>query len=403
MDEALQRYRALLLPRTELLGRLGRIRERLRQASMDGLLLLQSVDLYYFSGTLQDGILWIPTEGEPVLLVRRHPERARNESPLAEVRPLRDRKTLIQVTGPLQGMRIGLELDVLPAREYLQMREILPGVRFEDATPLLREVRQIKSPLEIEWLREAARREARVYARIPLWLREGLRELEFAAEIERALRLEEHQGLVRFRRWNQELFFGPVVSGPSACYPTCIDSPVGGLGLCPAMPHGCGTRRIRRNEPVLVDLVFGYCGYCVDKARTYSLGDLPAEGREAYQLCRRIQDEAVSLLKPGARCADIYEQVMGPLEGHRFRPHLMGTGRNQVRFLAHGVGLELDEWPVLSARSEACLAPGMVLALEPKIFLPGLGGIGLENCYLITEKEPEKLTDFPDDLVVLDA
>jgi Xaa-Pro aminopeptidase len=107
-------------------------------------------------------------------------------------------------------------------------------------------------------------------------------------------------------------------------------------------------------------------------------------------------------MKPGVLCSSIYREVMEPLEKHPFWPHLMGTGQNKVRFLAHGVGLELDEWPLLAPRFDVALAPGMTLALEPKIFLPGIGGIGLENTYVITDKDPEKLTDFPDDLVVID-
>jgi Xaa-Pro dipeptidase len=402
MDEAWERYRALLTPITEIRDRILGIQRLLQEASLDGLLALQTMDLFYFSGTLQDGSLWIPCEGEPVLLVRRSLERARAESPLPEIHALESPKQLAHWIGQRRPSRIGLELDVLPAREFLRIQESLPEARFEDATPLIRRVRQIKSAFEIHWMREAGRREARVYQHLPRWIREGRSELEFSAEIERALRLEGHQGLVRLRRWINELHYGPVVSGTSACYPNYFDGPVGALGLCPAAPQGAGTRRIRRNEPVLVDISFGYNGYLVDKARTYSIGALPPEAQEAYLLCRRILEDALSRMKPGVLCSSIYREVMEPLEKHPFWPHLMGTGQNKVRFLAHGVGLELDEWPLLAPRFDVALAPGMTLALEPKIFLPGIGGIGLENTYVITDKDPEKLTDFPDDLVVID-
>jgi len=402
MEEALERYRTLLTPAAEIRNRITRIQRLLQEASLDGLLVLQTVDLFYFSGTLQDGTLWIPCDGEAVLLVRRSLERALSESPLHEIHALESPKLLAHWIGRTPSRRIGLELDVLPAREFLRIQQLLPGTSLEDAASLIRRVRQIKSPYEIQWMRDAGKRQARVYGQLPRWIQEGRTELELSAEIERALRLEGHQGLVRLRRWINELHYGPVVSGPNACYPNSFDGPVGALGLCPAVPQGAGTRRMRRNEPILVDVTFGYNGYLVDKARTYSIGDLSGQGKEAYALCRQILDETLSRMKPGVLCSTLYQEVMGPLEKHAFWPHLMGTGQNKVRFLAHGVGLELDEWPLLAPRFDVELAPGMTIALEPKIFLPGIGGIGLENTYLITDLVPEKLTDSPDDLVVVD-
>jgi Xaa-Pro aminopeptidase len=293
-------------------------------------------------------------------------------------------------------------MDVLPTKEFLRMQQRMSGAKLEDVSTLIRRARQTKSPFEQECMRQAARLHAEVFAEIPGLIRASRTELELSARIEYALRCREHQGLVRLRRWNQDLYYGPVVSGTSACYPTPFDGPVGAQGLYPALPQGAGRKELERGEPILVDLVFGYNGYFVDKARTFAVGSLSEESIDAYELCRNIQEEVVSMLKPGKPCSALYRQVVESFENRSpLWPHFMGCNDNKVAFLGHGVGLELDEWPLLTAGFEEILRPGMTLAIEPKFFPPGMGGIGLENTYLVTDEGAEKITDFPDDLVII--
>jgi Xaa-Pro dipeptidase len=395
-------YREFLTPPRDVENRIAAIQQRLRDEGMTGLLALHPVDIFYFSGTAQNGTLWIPAEGTPVLYVIRSLERARAESPLTEIRPREELKELDDRVPPGPDLAVGLEMDLLPVKEFSRIQGFLPGRSFENASPLIQGVRQIKSPYEAGCMRQAGERHARVFREIPQWVREGVTELELSATIEKALRLQGHQGLVRVRRWNLDLFYGPVVSGPSACFPSGFDGPVGARGLYPAVPQGGGMRKIRRDEPVLIDFVFGYNGYFVDKARTYVPGRPSREVREAYDLCLRIQEAIVSRLRPGNTCSSIYNEVMQDFEGASpFWEHFMGCGENRVRFLGHGVGLELDEWPVLAPGFRAPLQAGMTLAVEPKIFLPGKGGIGVENTFRVTDTGPEKLTDYPDDLVAV--
>lgn len=402
-QEAQETYRRLLTPAEEIRRRVAAFQGLLREKPLDGALLCHPVDLFYFTGTAQIATLWVPSEGTPRLWVERSLERARRESPLEEILPHPGPQELGRLLSDKIGSAVGLEMDVLPAREFLRIQRSMPGTRLEDATALVRRVRQTKSPFELGFMRQAARLHAEVFAEIPQMIRESRREIELSARIESALRCREHQGLVRIRRWNQDLYYGPVVSGESACTPTPFDGPVGALGLFPALPQGAGRKKLERNEPILVDLVFGYNGYFVDKTRTFALGSLSEEWIEAYGLCRAIQDEIVHKLKPGKPCKDVYKEVVRAFEGsHPFWPYFMGCGDNKVPFLGHGVGLELDEWPVLAPGFAEPLRPGMTLAIEPKFFPPGKGGIGLENTYLVTEQGVEKITDFPDDLVIVE-
>jgi Xaa-Pro aminopeptidase len=402
MQEAEDRYRQFLTPSEEIENRIAGLGRLLQEQGLDGALLCHPVDLFYFSGTAQSGWLWVPSDGSPILWVQRSLERARRESPLQEILPYPGLQGLISHVSKNQGSHVGLEMDVLPTREFLRVREQMPGTTFVDATALIRRVRQVKSPFELEFMRRAASLHAEVFAEIPRMIQESRTEIELAARIEYALRSREHQGLVRLRRWNQDLYYGPVVCGPSACSPTPFDGPVGALGLYPALPQGAGRKRLERGEPILVDVVFGYNGYFVDKARTFARGPLSEEWIQAHRLCQNILDKVLSRMKPGKSCAEVYREVVRAFEGgHPFWPHFMGCGDNQVLFLGHGVGLELDEWPVLAPGFEGVLLPGMTLAIEPKFFPPGKGGIGLENSYLITDQGAEKITDFPDDLVIV--
>jgi Xaa-Pro dipeptidase len=395
-------YQDFLTPLPEIERRTRAVQTLLRESELTALLLLHPVHLFYFAGTVQNGLLWIPAEGTPVFWVVRSLERARAESPLAEIRPRENLPELDRLAPEGPSCRIGLELDVLPERDFQRVRKLLPDRSLVDAAHLIQRVRQIKSDFELGWMRRAGKLHAEVFREIPAWIRVGMTELELSARIEYALRARGHQGLIQVHRWNLNLFYGPVVSGPSASYPSFFDGPVGAQGLYPAVPQGGGRRKIAAGEPILIDLVFGFNGYFVDQSRTFVPGEPDRECLEVHELCRRILEAAVLKLQPGRTCAELYREVTQAFE--KTTPHwpnFMGFRDNRVQFIGHGVGLELDEWPVLAPKCEEVLRPGMTLAVEPKLFLGDRGGIGLENTYHVTESGPEKLTDFPDDLVVV--
>ncbi len=394
--------RELLTPSEEVERRIGGLQALLRKQGLDGALVCHPVDLFYFSGTAQNGYLWIPPEEPPVYWVQRSLERARRESPLSEILPYPGLESLCSRISGGNASRVGLEMDVLPAKDFLRFREQLPRTDWEDATPWIRRVRQVKSPFEMGFLRRAAALHAEVFAEIPRMIRESRTELDLSARIEFALRSRGHQGLLRIRRWNQDLYLGPVVSGTSACSPTSFDGPVGAVGLYPALPQGAGRKDLEPGEPILVDVVFGYNGYFVDVTRTFALRFLSDEWLEAHRLCRHIQEETLRRLEPGRTCDAVYREIVEAFQGRTpFWPHFMGCNDNKVPFLGHGVGLELDEWPVLAQGFTEPLQAGMTIAIEPKLFPPPKGGIGLENVYLITDRGVEKITDFPDEVVIV--
>ncbi len=385
-----------LVPRAEIESRIRRFQTRLRGADVEAALIIQKADQYYLTGTCQNGVLSVPVEEEALYLVQKSVQRAREESPLAHQAPLESMRRLretLEAHGHGRWKKIGLEMDSLPALDFLRLREAFEGVEFADISKDIREVRVTKSEYEIQQMEAAAEILREVFAAVPAILSESEREIDAAAGIEREMRRRMHQGLVRIRRWNMELAGATVVAGASASAPTPFDGADGTEGLYPSVPQGSGRRLIRPGEPIMVDLVAGHGGYLVDKTRIFVMGRLrDQELLDAHRYTLKLQDEVSRLLRPGSVCGAIYSQIREMVSETPWASGFMGWGENQVAFIGHGVGLELDELPVLSGRSKTTLREGMTIAVEPKIFFGDRGGVGIENTWVITPEGCRNLT-----------
>ena len=378
-------------------ARTARLQAALEDRKLSGALLLHAVDIFYLSGTRQNGALWVPARGAPVLLVRKSFARARRESAVADVRPFPPSKELagtLGTSGP-----IGTPFDALPVATFDWWRRQLPGVEWADLSATLREQRAVKSPAELAVLRTGGARLAAVLADLPRFLRAGMSELELSAEVESRLRRAGNEGAPRLRAFNAELYGGLAVAGASAAEPGSFDGPVVGRGLHAAYPVGASSSAIGAGEPVLVDYTGVFGGYVVDATRTAVVGRLAPPLERAFKVSLSIQDAVVRALRPGAIPTDLWELAKGLAEGAGLGEHFMGPKGDQARFVGHGVGLELDELPVLAPGAKAPLAAGHVVALEPKFVFPGLGAVGIENTWAVTEGGGEKLTTAPDDLL----
>jgi Xaa-Pro dipeptidase len=387
-----------MVPGSEIEVRLRSFQERLAQAELDAALVVEQTDLYYLAGTTQSAHLVVPAEGEPALLVRRSLKRARAESSLDRVDPLGSLRELpaALASAGLENGRLGLELDVLPATQYLGYAQRLERFELADCSALLRAQRAVKSAWEHDQIRTAAAQ----IAAVPEWvadvLRTGMTEIELSAEIDRRLRLAGHQGLVRFRGFNQEMSTSSIVAGPSAAAEGAADTPIVGPGPNVAVGKGASTRPIGRGEPVVVDLVGAWEGYLADQTRTFTLGP-PADGvKEPYRLAERILRAVAAEARPGVEPSRLYERAV-ELAAGPYSERFMG-GSN---FVGHGFGLEIDEWPVLAPGFDEPLEEGVVFALEPKFVLPGAFAVGIENSYAVTADGVETLTQAREDLVVV--
>lgn len=389
--------------RSESERRLDRLQRRLQSDGLAGMMITQNVDLYYFTGSMQTGFLFVPAHGEPRYYVRRSVARAQEESAvqveeLGSPRTFSERLTKAYPwLGPgggekAAGPAIAAEFDVLPVQQLQRLQRMLPQADWRDGSAIVRELRMIKSPYELGRIREAARIVDEAFEEALSRLKPGMTELELMAGIEYDVRLRGHIGIMRMRGYNQEVITGMVGAGAAAATPTYFDGPAGGLGLTPASPQSASRRPIQRDEPILLDIGCCIDGYVIDQTRTAVIGSLPDDLQQAYDESERIIRSVEEDLRPGTVCEHLYLKSLRMADEAGLAAHYMGYAGDQVKFVGHGIGLEVDELPVLARGFAYPLEPGMVIAIEPKFTFPGRGVVGIENTYAVTDVGFEKLT-----------
>ncbi|MBW4055384.1 MAG: aminopeptidase P family protein [Proteobacteria bacterium] len=388
-----------MLTHTEAMQRVTAMQAQLKAKEVDGALFIFPIDVYYFSGTRQNSTLWIPANGEPLLMVRKSLSRAMVESVLTDIRPFPSSKEFTSLFGD-NVQKIGFTFDVAPVQQLNYYTKLLPGCEFVDISSANREVRSVKSAFELEQLRVSGVCLSSVFKQVPQFLKAGMRELDLAAEFEHRLRIAGNEGYVRMRAFNQELFMGLAVSAGAATH-GFFDGAVTGCGLSTASPQGASTLLINRDEPVLLDYTGVFNGYITDMTRIFVIGTLDPELQRAFDLSLEIQKHLQSSLKPGAICEELFLQAVEIADKEGFGAYFMGMPGEQARFVGHGVGLELDEFPVLAQGFKVPLQSGQTIAIEPKFVFPGKGVIGIENTFAVSNTGGEKITDIDDGIVFL--
>ncbi len=365
-----------------------------------GMIFFSRLNIYYMTGTFGNGVFWLPLEGKPVLLCRRGLERARLESPLENILPFRSYRDLegsfADAGSPLSST-IAVEMNGLSwtlANSFtgaLAGREFLPG----DRIPTF--VRGKKSEWELAKLEKAGKGHARCLVELlPPLLREGMTELEIAHILSRIFYEEGHQGILRMGTFGEEVFMGHIAAGDSGNYPSVFNGPLGLRGAHPAVPHmGSASRIWQVGEPLAIDNGFCYEGYQTDKTQIYWLGErstIPEKVRNAHDFCIEVQNWVVERIRPGVLPSEIWDYVSTWADREGWSEGFMGLGRNKVGFVGHGIGLAIDEYPVLAKGFDLPLEENMVLAIEPKIGIPGVGMVGVENTFVVTREGGRGLT-----------
>lgn len=387
------------VPAAELTARVDILQRELASSEIGLGLIRQQADLFYYAGTLVDGFLAVAPGAPPLLLVRRPHHRDQSTlSPWPRVlyRDIKELPPLLAQRGLEPRGAVALELDVLPAAVFRRLQEqLFPGRPIVDLSPLIRRQRMVKSAYELAQLRQAAAILDRVHEQVPGELRPGMSELELSATLEYRLRLLGHQGLIRVRNRDLELFYGHVLSGVSGLLAAYTDTPSGGPGFSAAFPQGPSLKKLAPGEPVSIDLVACVNGYMVDMTRMYALESLPSQAWEAWEAVEELYRLFTEAARPGVRPGEIFHLLWDAVWNRGLQDCFMGLEPDRVNFLAHGVGLELDEFPLISARFPFPLEADMVLAFEPKFFLPTIGMIGQEDTGRITPAGVEWLTHSP--------
>ncbi len=393
-----------LVPVREIMNRRQRLADALRKADLDACLISGVTNTYYYTGSSQNGILLVYADENHAWFVRKSLERAMIESPETNIYPmpsLRQLTSFLSENGIPVPMKLGFEGDILPVQMFERYKRSMEGVSFTDASMILRSVRTVKSDFERDCIRKAGAQVAAVMEGLSDVIQPGVREIDVAAEAEKIARKCGHQGLIRMRAFNAELFYGVVCSGPSANAPTSFDGPSGSEGLYPSAIHPAGERMVEASKPLLVDFMGAHMGYLCDVTRVFFPGTPDAEVLEKHQQCLDVQEFIARQLRPGIVPAQLFEEAWAFAESIGLSENFMGYQDNQVRFLGHGVGLEVDEWPVIAPRFEQPLENGQVIAVEPKVYLPDVGGVGIENTFVVSEQGGLRMCDTADHIHVV--
>lgn len=375
------------VPLSELELRLERFRTALDELEpgWELALVISKINLYYFTGTMQEGLLFIPRGGEAAFYVRRSFQRALDESLFPDIRPMESYRDAALSMGRLPGA-VHIETEVVPLAMCERLKKYFGFTAFKPLDSSISRVRSVKSPYELELMKKAGEIHRRVLEeRVPALFREGMNESELTAAIFTVLLEEGHQGIARFGMFDTEIMLGHIAFGESSLYPTYFNGPGGNYGLGPAMQlMGNRERRLRDGDLIFIDTGCGFEGYQSDKTMTYVFGKpLPKAAQEIHEKCLDIQFRMAAMLKPGEIPSAIYDKIMKGVNDD-YLPNFMGYGNRRVKFLGHAIGLQVDELPVLAKGFDEPLQEGMAFALEPKAGVEGVGMVGIENTFIVT-------------------
>lgn len=376
----------------------SRIQETLQQTDYDACLLSIDVNLYYVSGQIFNGYFYIEKEGAPFFFIKR-PSGVNGEN-IYSIRKPEQFPELFGKMGKKMPKSLYLESDELPYTEYMRLFSIFNPEKTQNATHLLRKLRMIKTPWEIEQFRISAKAHAKTYSQISECFRPGMTDIEFQYNIEEKMRKNGSIGMFRAFGTNMDIFMGSILAGDNASTPSAFDFALGGAGQHPSCPIGANGTVLKEGMSIMVDMAGNYTAYMTDMTRVFSVGSLSPEAYKAHQTALKIQEEIEKAAKPGTICSTLYDLALLIVEKEGLEANFMGT-KQQAKFIGHGVGIQINELPVLTARSKEVLEPGTVFALEPKFVIPGTGAVGIENTFLVTESGVEKLTLFEESIIQL--
>jgi len=387
-------------------GRIAKLFEHLKKAgsAFDTAIIISKINQYYFTGTMQDGILILRRDGLAAYFVRKSYDRAKMESALDRIYPITTYRDILAVVPEDLGSTY-METEIVPAAVLSRLRKYFTITEVHPIDKIIMTIRSIKSDYELEFITESAKQHQYVLETIvPSLLREGMSETDFTAELYCSMIKLGHHGVSRFSMFQTEMIIGQIGFGTNSIYPTCFDGPGGMLGLSPAVPLvGSRARYLQKGDIVFVDAGYGVLGYHSDKTQVYSFGAEPApEVIEIHNACLAVLNKASAMLRVGNLPSDIYQKTLHGLPACLSK-NFMGYGIEGVKFLGHGVGLQIDELPVIAKATAAPLQENMVIALEPKCGIEGVGTVGVEETFVVTKEGPVCLTGGAREILIVPA
>lgn len=375
----------------DIQNRITKLQSILKSMNVDACVVSTPVNVFYLSGIVYNGYLYVPQDGEVYHFVKR-PISNQLENIVYIHKPE-------LITQQLKEHNVSLPKSILLEKDTLSYNSLLRlSSSFQidvdivgDASYLLRRIRAEKTAFEIQQIKHCASVHTEVYKLIPSLYKVGMTDLQLQVEIERQMRLHGSLGIFRSYGENMDIFMGSLLVGGNAAVASPFDFALGGAGVNPLLPLGASGEKIEKGKTIMVDMAGNYSPWMTDMTRVYTLGDLPNLAFEAHQLSIDIHNKLMEVCKVGFSCAEMYNIAMDMVLKAGLEAYFMGTDL-QAKFIGHGVGLEINELPVLTPRSKEVITENTVFAIEPKFVIPNVGAVGIENTYLMLSSGLEKLT-----------
>lgn len=385
---------AELRQETEL--RLRKVVEILQGTDADAIIVADNANIFYLSGRFFRGYVYIDREGRRIFFVIR-PDVFRPREDIEVIRKPEQIPALLSKRGILAPARLGLEEDSLLYNEVKRLAAAWLDAEITNASPILRQARMVKTPYEIEMMREDGIHQMAAYHKFPKLYKEDMTDLEMQIEMERVLRLEGSLGFLRTSGRLMEINMGSVISGDNADAPSPYDFSMGGTGVSASLPVGADGVTMKRGTAVMVDMNGNFNGYQTDMTRVWTIGEISELAMRAHDCSLRILRTLEKEGLPGVEVCRLYEIAEEIAAEEKLSDYFMGHNQ-KAGFIGHGVGIELNEQPPITSKNRLRLQAGMTIALEPKFVIPTVGAVGAENTYVVRETGLENLTPFPEKL-----
>lgn len=377
--------------------RLAKVQSAIQARGFDACIVTSPVNVFYMTGYIYNGYCYIPAEGKPLHFLKRTEDFTfENIIPIRKPEQISEELQKLNIVTPKNVL---LEVDFLPFTEYSRLSATLGIEKPGNASTMMRQVRMVKTDFEIEQVRYCARQHQAVYKTIPSLFHREMTDLELQIEIERQMRLHGSHGIFRSFGLNMDIYMGSLLVGDNAQASSPFDFALGGHGT-DILPLGASGTKIEEGMAIMVDMAGNYSPWMTDMTRVFSVGKTTELAYKAHEVSREIHAKIEASTKPGTSCAEIYNTAMDLVKKNNLEDYFMGTIQ-QAKFVGHGVGIEINEPPVLTPRSKEILEPNIVFALEPKFVIPQIGAVGNENTLLVTENGLEKITIFEEAVIEL--
>lgn len=375
--------------------RISKVKLEMRNAGIEALLVASTTNIFYLSGGIFRGYIYIPVDSSPLIFMI--PPAHFEREDVVEIRKPEQIPALLAERGIEVPGKVGLEFDDLYYSDVTRLASLFAESKVMNESLALRAARMIKTSREIEMMKQDGMHQCAVYARVPHCYKEDMTDVEFQTEIERVMRSEGCLGFLRAAGARMEINMGSLLAGPNADQPSPYDFSMGGAGVDPSLPVGASGLIMKHGMAVMVDMNGGFNGYQTDMTRCWSIGTLPDIAMKAHECSRKILRRLEEISLPGVEISRMWHEAMEIVREEGLESYYMGH-HHKVAFIGHGVGIELNEGPVIMERNKSLLQEGMTIALEPKFVIPEVGAVGVENTYLVTPDGLQNLTPFSEEL-----